>query len=57
MLFYTGRSLYDIFSRDNQNFDEYDFGSISSGTDVPMDKTNSNFDFLFKYSKIPSCYA
>jgi len=57
MLFYTGVSFYDIYSRDSQNFDEYDFGARTSGEDVSMNKTNSTFDFLFKYSKIPSCNA
>ena len=58
MLFYTGTSLYDIYSRDSQNFDEYDFGTRTSNDDkFILDKQNSKFDFLFKYSKIPSCYA
>ena len=58
LLYYTGYGLYDIYSRDNQNFDEYDFGTL---TDMSMNsiktKKNGNFDFLFEESKIPSCYA
>lgn len=57
MLFYTAVSFYDIYSRDNQNFDEYDFSARASDNGVSMDKTNSTFDFLFQYSKIPSCNA
>ncbi len=58
MLFYTGVSFYDIYSRNSQNFDEYDFGARTSNDDkIIMNKENSKFDFLFKYSKIPSCYA
>ena len=53
MLFIVARDLYDIFLRDNMNFDEYDYAFLNRPA-VSL-QTGDNYYNDAELSNLPTC--
>ncbi len=54
LLYYAGRSLFNIILRDNHNFDEYDYAMLNNPNFDTPNKTNGKLDL--QLSDLPSCH-